>query len=317
MATTIGADVGGTLLRAARFDDDMTMLERVERESLAEEGSDAVIDRLIELLQQVLPEDPDELAGVGVAVPGPLDSVNGIVLKTPNLPWRDVPLAQILGDALGYTVRLGNDADTAGLAEHRLGAGKGTRHMIYMTISTGIGGGIIDSGRLIIGGGLGGEVGHITVDPNGPQCGCGQFGHLESLASGTAIANIARQRLAAGAKSSLLDSVHGDLKKISAKTVGEAALAGDAFSIELVQEAGRYIGIGIASLMHLFNPERFVLGGGVTRIGDLLFDAIRQSAKDHVMHPRYAENTPIVPAELGKDVGLMGAAILVEAHEHG
>lgn len=316
MGTTIGVDVGGTLLRAARFDDDMTMLERVERESRAEEGADAVVERLIAVIEQVLPEDPDDLAGVGVGVPGPLDPANGIVLSTPNLPFEDLPLGQVLGSALGCKVFLGNDADVAGLAEHRLGAGKGTQHMIYMTISTGIGGGIINAGQLVNGRGQGGEVGHIVVEPDGPQCGCGRYGHLEAVASGTAIGRIARERLTAGETSSALDHAGGDVKAVTASDVGKAALEGDPMSVELIQQAGRYIGIGIASLMHLFNPEMFVLGGGVSRLGDLLFEPIREAAREYVMHPRFYENTPIVTAQLGEEVGLLGAALLIEAHAH-
>jgi glucokinase len=315
MTTTIGVDIGGTLLRAARFDHDMKMLERVESESNAQMGADAVIGRLVALVQQVLPEDPDDLGGVGIGVPGPLDLEQGVVIATPNLPWENVPLADLVRQAVGGTVHLGNDADVAGLAEHRLGAGKGTRHMIYMTISTGIGGGIINDGKLVTGRGMGGEVGHIMINPKGPQCGCGQYGHLEAIASGTGIAHITREKLAAGAKSGILDYAEGDIDKVTSSTVGLAALDGDALAVELIQEAGRVIGIGMATLMHLFNPEMFVLGGGVTKTGDLLFDAIRQSARDHVMNPRFAENTSIVPAALGGDVGLMGAALLVEMHQ--
>lgn len=316
MGEFIGVDVGGTLLRAARFDDEMTMLERVQTESLAEESGDAVVDRLITLVQQVLPEDPDDLSGIGMGVPGPIDAQAGVIIAPPNLPWENLPVAGIIKDAIGKPVRLGNDADVAGLAEYHLGAGRGTQHMVYMTISTGIGGGIIASGELLTGRGQGGEVGHMVVEPDGPQCGCGRIGHLEALASGTSIARIARERLEAGAQSDLLERVGGDLQKVTASAVGKAALDGDSLAIELVQTAGRYIGIGIASLMQVLNPDMFVLGGGVTRIGDLLFDAIREAAQEFVMHPRFIDDTPIVPAELGADVGVMGAALLVRQHAH-
>lgn len=316
MTTTIGVDIGGTLLRAARFDHEMTMLERVERESRADLGADAVVDRLIGLIQQVLPEDPDDLVGVGVGVPGPLDLEAGKVVGTPNLPFKDFPLAKVVSDGIGVPVKLGNDADVAGLAEHRLGAGVGTRHMIYMTISTGIGGGLINDGQLVVGRGMGGEVGHIVIQPDGPQCGCGRYGHLEALGSGTAIGRDARQRLQDVAQSSMLDLAGGAIDDVSARVVGQAALDGDPLAVEIVQEAGRYVGIGIASLMHLFNPQMFVLGGGVTRIGDLLFDAINESVRDHVMNHRFADGVPIVQAQLGGDVGLLGAALLVQQHEH-
>ena len=316
MGTFIGVDVGGTLLRAARFDHDFTILERVQTESLANEGSDAVVDRLIEVIEQVLPENPDDLTGIGLGVPGPVDVTQGVIVAPPNLPWENLPVARIVKEAIRKPVHLGNDADVAALAEQWLGAGKGTQHMIYMTISTGIGGGIIDSGRLISGGGMGGEVGHMTIVADGPQCGCGRYGHLEALASGTAIGRIARERLAAGEQSAILELAGGEVDNVTASLVGQAALASDELAMQLIKTAGRYIGIGIASLMHIFNPEMFVLGGGVTRTGDLLFDAIRAAARENAMHPRFFDNTPIVSAQLGGDVGLMGAALLVQLHGH-
>lgn len=310
----VGVDIGGTWLRAACFDTDLAILNRTELPSHAEEGSDAVVSRLIEVIRQVLPESPEGLLGIGIGAPGPLDPKEGLIIKTPNLPWEDLPLGKILQEALGCTIYLGNDADVAGLAENRMGAGKGTRHMVYMTISTGIGGGLIVDGKLLTGRGQGGEVGHMTIIPDGPMCACGRRGHLEAVASGPAIARIARERLANGEKSTLREAVGGDLSQITAETVGNAANAGDALAAAIVQQAGRYIGISISSLMHLLNPEMFVLGGGVTKIGDLLFDTIREAVRDYAMHPRFWEDTPIVRAALGSDVGLVGAAALVMMH---
>jgi len=300
-------DIGGTWLRAARFDLDLNVLARTEQPSCAEEGGGAIVARLIGLIRQVMPESLDDLLGVGIGAPGPLDPDAGIIIKTPNLPWENLPLVRLAQEALGCTVYLGNDADVAALAEHRMGAGKGSRHMVYMTISTGIGGGIIVDGKLLTGRGQGGEIGHITVIPDGPVCSCGKPGHLEAIASGTAIAHIARERLAAGEASALRGiSVSG----ITAAAVGDAAKAGDPMAADIVQQAGRYIGISIASLMHLLNPEIFVLGGGVTEIGDLLFDSIHEAVRRYAMHPRYWEGTPIVRSALGGDVGLLGAAAL-------
>lgn len=314
MTNIIGVDVGGTRLRAARFDSDMTMLERVETFSGAQEGTDAVVDRLIALIQQVLPEDPGELQGIGMGVPGPIDPQAGLIIETPNLPWSNLPLVKLVRDAVGGTVRLGNDADVAALGEFYAGAAKGKniQHMIYLTISTGIGGGIINAGKLLTGRGQGGEVGHIVVEPDGPPCTCGRRGHLEALASGTAIARLAREKLAQGAHSSLVGMADGNLDTIGTGMVARAAAEGDSFAIELIQSAGRYTGIGIASLMHLFNPEMFVIGGGVANVGNLLFDAIHEAVDEYVMHPRFAEGVPIVPAVLGGDAGLIGAALLVK-----
>lgn len=317
MKSLIGVDIGGTQLRAARFDLDLNLLERAAQPSHAEQGTDAVLERLYETIRQVLPDDPADLLGIGLAFPGPLDTATGIVLATPNLPFKDLPISTLVKEAVGGPVYLGNDADLAGLGEYRLGAGRGSKSMIYMTISTGVGGGIIIDGKPYAGRGQGGEIGHMVVVPDGPICGCGRPGHLEAVASGTAIGRIARERLAAGEASSMLEQVGGDLDKVDARIVGEAAHAGDALALEIVTQAGMYLGIGIASLMVTFNPDKFVLGGGVTKIGDLLFDPMWEAIRRYALHPRYYEDVPIVLAELGGDVGLYGAAALVQAMVEG
>jgi glucokinase len=310
MSTIIGVDVGGTLLRAARFDTEFNILERRERSTHAERGREVVLERLIDLIEEVMPEERGDLLGIGITAPGPLDAQQGVVIAPPNLPWDNMPLVERIEQALGVRVWLGNDADLAGLAEHRLGAGRGYHNMVYMTISTGIGGGIIINDDLLTGCGLAGEVGHMPMVPDGPLCGCGHPGHLEAVASGTGIARIARERLASGEESAILGLVNGDLGAVDARIVGQAAQKGDKLALEIVQRAGFYIGMVIASLMHVLNPEIFVLGGGLTNMGDMLFDPIRESVRLHAMHPRYWENTPIVLAELGQDVGLKGTAVL-------
>lgn len=312
MRFIVGVDVGGTLLRAARFDRNLVLLERTEQRTQSGEGTEAVIDRLIETIRQVLPEAPEDLAGVGLAMPGPLDPAAGVIIRAANVPMDNVPIVRLVQGAVGGRVFLGNDADLAGLAEYHLGAGRGTRTMVYMTISTGIGGGLIIDGKLHTGRGQAGEIGHTVVEPSGPMCGCGKRGHLEAVASGTAIARIARERLAAGEPSLLRELAPNAPAEIDARMVCEAAQAGDALAHEIVTQAGRYIGISIASLMMLLNPDRFVLGGGVTQAGDLLFNPMHEAMREYVLHQRYWENTPIVRAELGKDVGLYGAAALVQ-----
>lgn len=311
MQTIIGVDVGGTLLRAARFDPDLSILERVEQPTLAGQGGKVVLERLFETIRQVLPESPADLVGIGLAMPGPVDAQAGIIINPPNLPIRNVPIVGLVREAVGGPVFLGNDADLAGLAEHQLGAGRGSQTMVYLTISTGIGGGIIVGGRPFVGGGVGGEVGHMVIEPGGPMCGCGHPGHLEAVASGTGIARIARERLEAGEPSAIRELAGGDLAQVSAKMVGQAAQDGDPLALEIITQAGRYIGVMIASLMMLLNPDRFVLGGGVTKVGDLLFHPMQEAIREYAMHPRYWVNTPVVRAELGGDVGLYGAAALV------
>src|SRR5690554_1165468 len=311
MKSIIGVDVGGTLLRAARYDENLNQLERVEQPTLASRGRDVVLDRLYETIRQVLPERPEDLLGIGIALPGPLDVQAGVLIAPPNLPLRDIPIVELVEQNVGGPVFIGNDADLAGLAEFTRGAGLGTSTMIYMTLSTGIGGGVIVDGKLRIGRGQGGEVGHMVIVPDGPMCGCGRRGHVEAVASGTAIARIARERLQAGESSLVRDLVEGDLERVSAKVVAEAARAGDAMAREIFTQAGRYIGAHIASLMMLLNPDMFVLGGGLTKAGPLLFDPLHEAVREYAMHPRYYENTAIVRAQLGGEVGLVGAAAFV------
>lgn len=312
MAIIVGVDVGGTLLRAAAFDEQLTMLERAQQQTQNFQSPDVVLDRLYETIRQVLPDSPDDLLGIGVALPGPLSAAEGILIAPPNLPMRDVPIAKLVHDAVGGDVYIGNDADLAGLGEFTLGAGRDVENLIYITISTGIGGGLIERGQILTGRGQGGEVGHMVIEPGGPMCNCGRQGHLEAVASGTAIGRIARQRLGAGEESIMLEMADGNVEAITARVVGEAAMQGDPLAQAIIAQAGRYIGMSIASLMMLLNPDMFVLGGGVTKVGDLLFGPINEAVREYAMHPRYYEGIPIVPAQLGEDVGLYGAAALVQ-----
>lgn len=309
MTSIIGVDIGGTQIRAARFDDDLNLLERTQQLTRVEDGLDAVLGRIYETIEQILPENPDVPVRIGVACPGPLDAQAGIVLKTPNLPFDDTPLHALLRDRFRLPVSLGNDADLAGLAEYTLGAGHGAHIMVYLTISTGIGGGIIIDGQPLIGSGMAGEIGHTVVNPNGPICTCGKPGHLEGIAAGTAIAKQARERIEAGAPSMLADMAD-DLHDLTARHVGEAAQQGDLLALEIIRHAGWHIGIAISTLMMTLHPDLFVLGGAVTQIGDLLFEPIREAARTYAVHPRYYEDAPIVRAHLGADVGLIGAAVL-------
>lgn len=306
----IAVDLGGTQIRAARFSEASEMVTRFALETAADEGFEAVFGRVTEAVQHVWPED-GEVAAIALGAPGPLNFRTGILRFAPNLPgWVNVPLRDMLKTEFQVPTFVGNDADVAALAEHRFGAGQGVAHMIYMTISTGIGGGMIFNNRLFTGGhGLGGEVGHVGVDPNGPRHTCGNIGCLEVMASGTAIARRARERLTAGESSSLIDLVDGDIASITAKDVSQAGQAGDPLAIAVFREAGIYIGSMLVSLMYLLNPTLFVLGGSVTLAGDLLFDPIRETVADRAPDA-YREQTRIVRAELGGDVGLWGALAL-------
>lgn len=307
----IAVDLGGTSIRTARFDaGGPPPLSQAKIATLASQGPDAVIERMVQAIEKVLPSERTSMR-IGVGAPGPLDPRTGIILEAPNLPgWTNVPLRDILQGRLNCPVAVGNDANLAALGEWRYGAGRGSRDLLYLTISTGIGGGVIIDGRLLIGTrGLAAELGHMTVDPDGPMCGCGQRGHLEAVASGPAIARRARQLIEEG-RVSVLSGPLAAGRELTAETVGEAAKSGDSLAREVLAEAGEAIGRHLAGLAHAFNPEVIVLGGGVTHVGPLLFEPVDRALRAHILHPAYLEGLRLVPAGLGDEAGLIGAMVL-------
>jgi glucokinase len=312
----IAVDLGGTNIRAARCTKDGQILARTSRRTLAAEGETVVIERIIATIGEVWPTDASVRA-IGISAPGPLDPWRGIVIQAPNLPgWSNVPLRDIVAKALHTPTRLGNDANLAALAEYHFGAGKGYDDMIYFTLSTGIGGGAISGGRLLLGAkGLAAEFGHISVDLNGPRCNCGSIGCVEAIAAGPAIAKNAMARIAAGEHSAISNLVEGDLSRVSAETVGEAALAGDPLARSVVREAGRAIGQAVVNVLHTLNPGIVVCGGGLTKMGDLLMQPIREMVSERVMNPNYVVD--IILAQLGDDVALLGALALAMEPDNG
>jgi len=310
MACFLAVDFGGTQIRAARYGADLSRQARVALPTPTRGGLDGVLERIKAAVGQVWPPD-GEVAALGVAAPGPVDPRQGVVVFAPNLPgWTDVPLRDLLQQTFGVPTFVGNDANLAALGEHRFGAGQGVDDLVYLTISTGIGGGILLDGRPFEGGrGLGGEVGHIVVEAEGPPCLCGGRGCLETLASGPAIARSAREAIAAGRPSTLLRMVGGDPERITAREVGLAAQEGDELAREVFRRAGFYIGVALVTLMFLFNPSLFILGGSVTLVGDLLFGPIRETVRARAPEV-YWRDVPIRPAALGDDVGLVGALAL-------
>lgn len=310
MTHFISVDFGGTQIRAARFGADLRLEARVAGPTMAQEGPEAVLRRIEAAIHEVYPEDGD-VAALGVASPGPLDSRRGVILFASNLPgWMDVPLRDHLAGSIGVPTFVGNDANLAALGEHRFGAGRGWQDLVYLTISTGIGGGIVSGGCLFEGGrGLGGEVGHIVVEAEGPPCRCGARGCLEALAAGPAIARAARAAVSGGRESLLLDRVGGVMERISAREVSAAARDGDALAREVLDRAGFYIGVALTTLMVLLNPSLFIIGGSVARAGPLLFEPIQRTVQARAPEP-YWRGVPILPAALGDDAGLMGALAL-------
>jgi len=313
MLGIIAVDFGGTNIRAAYFPSPKPPpTSHYKIPTLASEGPDSVITRLIQAIESQIPKDVDNLS-IGIGAPGPLDPHNGVVISSPNLAgWTDIPLRDQLSEHFGVPVFLGNDANVAALGEWRFGAGQGTDNMIYLTISTGIGGGVIADGRLLIGArGLAGELGHLTIKSNGPTCGCGIKGHIEAVAAGPAIARNATAQVESGRSSTLKEtlSTQGEITSVD---IGEAAQAGDELALSVIDEAGTLIGHHLADLAHAFNPEVFILGGGVSLLGDLLFLPIRRSLREHIMDPAYLDGVRVLPAALGDDAGLVGAMVLAD-----
>lgn len=266
------------------------------------------LDRLIQVIEDVWPKDGD-VAAIGLGSPGPLDPHTGYLLAPPNNPeWHNFPLTPSVEKHFGVKTFLDNDANLAGLGEYRYGAGKGHHHVLYITVSTGIGAGVITDDRLLQGyHGLAAELGHSIVDPDGPPCSCGFNGHLESFSSGPAIVKYVFGELEAGTRSVLKRDAN-----MTARDVAEAAQQGDELAIKAYQRSGTYLGIGVASFLHAFDPSIVIFGGGVSQVGRLLFDPFEESLKKRVFHPRYLEGLVITTAQLGDDAGLLGARALAE-----
>ncbi|MGZ9235574.1 MAG: ROK family protein, partial [Anaerolineales bacterium] len=271
--------------------------------SLAKEPG--VYDRLEQVIEAVWPKGT--VSAIGIASPGPLDPYTGTILATPNIPeWQNFPLTPKLSQHFGVPAYLDNDANMAGLAEWQFGAGKGHENLVYLTISTGIGGGVISNGCLIQGfHGMGAELGHMIIDPNGPLCGCGYRGHVESFCSGPSIARYVNQQIQAGQKSSLRAQ-----PSLSAAQIADAAHEGDSLAISAFARAGQYLGIAVANYLAIFDPSILIFGGGVSQVGDLLFKPFEESLRKHTFHPHYLDNLVITKAALGDDAGLLGALAL-------
>jgi glucokinase len=305
----IAVDLGGTSIRAALCNKDGQILKRVKTHTLAPEGPQAVIGRIADAMRAVMP-DTGSVHAAAVASPGPLNPYTGVVMYAPNLPgWLDVPLRDILRRELGLPVEIGNDANLAALGEQRFGAARGVKDMTYITLSTGIGAGVILNNQLVLGmNGLATEVGHTVMDINAGWTHGGVVGSFEGLASGTAIGKLAQQKLREGTPSRMLELAGGDINAVTAKEVSDAAQAGDELALQIVAYAARVIGLGFVNVFHLFDPAMIVVGGSVSLMGDMLFDPIRATVQQFVMPPY--RGRPIVRAALGDDSGLMGAAAL-------
>jgi len=301
MSVIVALDIGGTQLRVAVYPSNGIIPINIQR-GATHGMEDGVFERLTALIDSVWPKEPVE--AISVAAPGPLNPYTGTIISTPNIPaWTNYPIADMLSQKYQVPAYLGNDANLAALGEWKYGAGQGHHDVLYLTISTGIGGGVISRDLLIEGYcGMATELGHITVLPGGPICSCGVPGHLEAVASGLAIAKYAREQVDAGRSSILQTKL-----ELSARDVAEAAKQGDELAKETFVRAGGFIGQAVADFLHIFNPSIVIFGGGVSLSGRLILDPIEESMKRNIMDRSYLEGLLITTVKLGDDGGLLGA----------
>jgi glucokinase len=311
----IGVDLGGTKLAVGAMPADGSREIALRTElTHADRGEEAVLERIVRAIEAVILQTMaetgctrDAFLGVGLGAPGPLDRGAGIVIVAPNLGWKNFPLRDRVTAGTGLLATLDNDANCATLGEWWVGAAKGGRNVVGMTIGTGIGGGLILNGELYHGASdVAGEIGHTTIDSTGRRCKCGNYGCLEAYASGPAIAERAREALSGDGRSSMLTLAGGDAAAITAQIVYQASDQGDELAREVVRETARLIGAGVANLLNVFNPDTVVLAGGVARAGDSLFEPLRAEVKRRAFRPA-VEACRIVPGSLGASAGVVGA----------
>jgi len=308
MSYTIAVDVGGTQIRAACYPPESIIPVKIER-SPTRCPDKPPLECMFDLIRSVWPEDQD-VEAIGVAAPGPLNPYTGVIAEAPNIPgWINLPLRQYTQERFKVPVAVGNDANLAALAEWKYGVGRGHHHLVYLTVSTGIGGGVIIDDKLLLGTqGLAAELGHITVLPGGPMCGCGHPGHLEALSSGTGIVNWVKEEIEGGIVTSLVHE-----HPLTAAKIAAAARNGDELAMNAFTRAGSYLGLTIANFLHIFNPTIVVIGGGVSQSGNLLLDPMRSAMQVATLSPQYLENLTITTAALGDEVGLIGALALAHS----
>ena len=304
-----GIDVGGTTVKMGLFQNDGTVVDKWEIPTRTENGGEKVLPDIADAILGKMAEkdiDRKDVAGVGVGVPGPVDG-QGIVHRAVNLGWGVFNMEETLSGLLdGMVVKGGNDANVAALGEMWKGGGQGYSNLVAVTLGTGVGGGIIIDGKILTGAtGAGGEIGHIHIqDGETDQCGCGNYGCLEEYASATGVVRLAGRTLAASDMDSVLRA-----GEVSAKTVFDAVKAGDALATSVAEQFGEYLGKGLAAIAGVVNPEIFVIGGGVSKAGEVLFQYIQPAYQKYVFHG--SKDAKFALATLGNDAGIFGAAKLV------
>lgn len=287
-------------------------------------GAKFVVDRMVGMVRGAIEEvtssngvGVDAVAGVGIGSPGPLDRATGTVINTPNLGWRNFPLRDLVANALDLPATLDNDANCATYGEWWLGAGRAVDTLVGLTLGTGIGGGIVLNGEIFHGcADVAGEIGHMSIDSTGRKCKCGSYGCLEQYASGPAIALRAVEGIEAGEQTLLVEMVGGRLDRITAATVYEAVVAGDAYASEVMKETAKLLGAGVANILNILNPQMVVIAGGVTRAGDMLFEPLRAEVRKRAFKTAL-DCCRIVPAELPGTAGVVGAAAVFKRTHFG
>ncbi len=312
----LGLDLGGTSLRVCLARGLKEPLSSVKIKTEAEGGLEHVLDRIqmgIDLLLKRRGVSLAEVRALGLGAPGEVDFQAGMVCHAPNLGWVDIPLQGLLEERLGLSVKIDNDANVAAWGEYTLGAGRGMENLLYLSVGTGIGGGIIINGSLYRGASGGaGEFGHLILKEDGPRCGCGNRGCLEAMVAGPALVKGAR--LVALEEETLMEELAGSVEKIEGEVVTQAARKGDRRAQELFSELGYRLGTALISLTNIFNPEGVVIGGGVSEAGEYLLSPVRERIRG-AASMRSAGEVAIKEAELGQEAGLKGALSLAINHE--
>ncbi len=309
----LGIDLGGTKILTAIISARGEILSRDYRATPVQEGPDGVVKAIVDSANVVLGQAGiaiTDIEAVGIGAPGISNPDTGSILTSPNLPgWCNVPLRDMVADKLDIKCFLVNDANAAALGELSFGAGRGAHNFIYVTLSTGIGGGIVVDGRVYSGAtGFAGEIGHMTIDDDGPLCNCGNKGCWEALASGSALETEARRWVEEGATTTILACAGGELDKVTARVVQVAAEQGDELAQKLIARTGRYVGVGLANLINIFNPELIVIGGGLSNMGDVLLKPAFKEAEERAYKASW-QAVRFARAELGADSGVLGAAV--------
>ena len=316
MANRIGIDVGGTNVKIALVSDEGKIIYSNSIPTRAEMGYEYTINSMKEAIRELLKEtklETKDIEGIGFGFPGQIDCQKGIVRLAPNIPgWVNVPIAEIMEQEFGISTRVDNDVRTAALGELNYGAGIGCQNLVCITVGTGIGSGLVINGKLVRGASnAAGEIGHIKMDmTGGPLCGCGDYGCFEAYASGPAIVTMAKEYISGGKSAKYKEMATDGI--ITPYIVAQAALQGDAVSIQIFKQMGKIIGTGLSSVINLLNPEKIIIGGGVADAGEILLDPIRKTILDRAM-PIQANAVQIVPAQLANTAGVIGASLLINS----